>query len=400
MLICIAGKHSCAVEAARHVKERHFDHELCVLPNRNDDGYDNWQPSLRAWARRAHVPETTLEDLYLRKDLVFISIEYDRIITPQRFASQALYNCHFSLLPEYKGAYCSIWPILDGKNKAGITLHRIDPGIDTGDIIAQVEFPIGRDYTSRDVYQEFLDASIESFPLWLPGLLDGTAKARPQPAEGSTFRSRKSIDYSNLSIELKQTAENIRNQIRAFAFPEYQMATVLGRPIRRVDILGQRSFERPGTLLSEDREAMTMATIDFDVRLIKDEFSLLLAACRNGCDENLEFYIGRVSSLERRSREGWTPLIVAAYHGHSTVMKRLLQAGASPRTPNYKGTTPLMYAMTPAAERGILEPLRVLIEAGADLAAQDTNGRNALSYASERGWSAVCDLLETSGLKR
>lgn len=399
MIICIAGKHSCSVKAARHIDENYPAVDLRVLPNRDDDGLDTWQPSLRAWARRARVQETTLEELYLQKELIFVSIEYDRLITPQRFASQALYNIHFSLLPEYKGSYCSVWPILDGKKNAGITLHRIDPGIDTGDIIAQVDFPIGSDDTSRDVYQRFLDACMDLFPLWLPRLLAGSVEARPQPAQGSTFRSRKSIDYSSLSIELKQTAENIRNQVRAFAFPEYQMPKVHGRPVRRVEILNQRSFERPGTLLHENLESITIATVDFDVRLMKDELSLLLEACRNGNVDHMDYYVERVASLESRSREGWTPLILASYHGHSALVGKLLRAGASPQTPNYKGTTPLMYAMSPAAERGIFDPLRMLIASGADVDAHDAHGRSALSYANERGWLSVVELLMKSQTK-
>ena len=48
-------------------------------------------------------------------------------------------NVHASLLPEYRGAAPIQWAILDGKEKTGITIMRMDEGIDTGDMICTVD---------------------------------------------------------------------------------------------------------------------------------------------------------------------------------------------------------------------------------------------------------------------
>ena len=73
---------------------------------------------------------------------MFISLEYHRLIDPLKFVTSKLYNPHFSLLPAYKGMYTSALPLLNDEKDAGVTLHHIDSGIDTGDIIDQIIFPI------------------------------------------------------------------------------------------------------------------------------------------------------------------------------------------------------------------------------------------------------------------
>ena len=50
-------------------------------------------------------------------------------------------------------------------------------------------------------------------------LLDGTETAIPQGKRGATYFGRDTIDYSNISIDLRKTADQIKHQIRAFCFP-------------------------------------------------------------------------------------------------------------------------------------------------------------------------------------
>src|ERR1035437_6481454 len=108
MTVCIAGKSSIAISAGAYVQRHHPEWKLLILPNRSDLGYDTWQPSLKKWALNSTVPLVHLEDLYQMENLVFVSLEYDRLIAPDRFRTKSLFNVHFSLLPAYKGAYTSL----------------------------------------------------------------------------------------------------------------------------------------------------------------------------------------------------------------------------------------------------------------------------------------------------
>ena len=82
----------------------------------------------------------SLNQAYRIPNLIFISIHYDKIIKIENFKTKNLYNFHFSLLPKYKGMHTGAHPIINGENYSGVTLHKIDNGIDTGDVIDQIKF--------------------------------------------------------------------------------------------------------------------------------------------------------------------------------------------------------------------------------------------------------------------
>jgi methionyl-tRNA formyltransferase len=203
-------------------------------------------------------------------ELMFISLEFDRIVPVKKFTANRLYNIHFSLLPKYKGMYTSAWPLLNGETHSGVTLHEIDEGIDTGDIIDQMEFEIHYDDNCRDLYLKYIHYGTVLFKKNIHHLVSGRFSAERQPAVGASYYSRKSIDYSNVKIKLNKTAFEIRNQIRAFNFKEYQVPKVLGFDIVSADILDGKSHRKPGTIIVERDDYVDIATVDYDLRLHKN----------------------------------------------------------------------------------------------------------------------------------
>ena len=111
-------------------------------------------------ANELNIKVNTLEDSYCIDNLLFISLEFDRIVNPNKFKTDKLFNIHFSLLPKYKGMFTSIMPILNNEKATGVTLHKIDKGIDTGEIIAQKEFEIDLMDNARDVYHKYIHYGI------------------------------------------------------------------------------------------------------------------------------------------------------------------------------------------------------------------------------------------------
>ena len=240
-MICIAGKNDIAVEALNMLlKNKNVPNKKIIgIPNANSFAEDTWQLSFPKALKTNNIQTATLEDVYGINDIVFISTEFDKIIRTKKFKSRRLYNLHFSLLPQYKGMYTSIWPILNGEREAGVTLHLIDDGIDTGDIIAQQSFEIPIEYTSRDLYIRYMKESTALLKKHIDNLLDGTIESRPQPIMGASYYAKDSIDFNNIVIDLNKTAFEIYNQIRAFIFPEYQLPVVQGYKINKVTLLTQ-----------------------------------------------------------------------------------------------------------------------------------------------------------------
>jgi methionyl-tRNA formyltransferase len=235
--VCIAGKNSIAINSLKVLINdvKICDKDLCVIPNRTDKGIDNWQPSLKKFAFQNNIPILNLHDIYDRERLIFISLEFDRIIKPHLFKSKNLYNIHFSKLPHYKGMYTSAWPIINGEKYSGVTLHCIDEGIDTGDLIDQSKFSIPLSFTAKDLYLKYLKYGLIVFKRNIINLLNGNIKTHKQSVQGSYY-DKKSIDYQNINIDLNKTSFEIYNQIRAFIFPEYQYPKINNCEIVHVSI--------------------------------------------------------------------------------------------------------------------------------------------------------------------
>ncbi len=75
---------------------------------------------------------------------LFVSMSYDQIIKEDllKLPLKGFINCHAGALPFYRGRNVLNWVLINGESEFGITVHYIDKGIDTGDIILQEHYPI------------------------------------------------------------------------------------------------------------------------------------------------------------------------------------------------------------------------------------------------------------------
>lgn len=379
--ICIAGKNNIAVDVAKYICAEYQEYTLLAITNKNDNGHHTWQKSFTAFCHQKNIPIVTLEDVYGMENLIFLSLEFDRIIIPSRFASKKLFNIHFSLLPEYKGMYTSALPILHNKKSSGVTLHKIDRGIDTGDIIAQKEFSIDESETARTLYAKYIKHGTQLVIEQLASVLSNSYSARQQPTENSTYFSKKTIDYSNLEIDLNATADQINAQIRAFTFREYQLPRVHDYDIRAARVTKQKSTNAPGSILENNDFLIRISTIDYNLDLYKDCLSLIMQSCKDGSLETLKSIpILQECINDTELEHGWSPLIVAAYNYQPEVCLYLLDKGADVNATNYNGTSVLMYAKDAALQHSDFTYMDIFIEHGADKHIKDYAGLSLGDY--------------------
>ncbi len=266
--VCVAGKNNIACDVMDYlIKNYKCDYCFAACCNRTETGADGWQRSYRAYIRRCRIVEKELEDLYETGNLIFISTEFDKLIKPKRFKDAALYNIHFSLLPAYRGMYTSVLPILCGEERAGVTLHEIDAGIDTGRIIAQTEFDLTENMTSRDLYLRCMDEGKALVIKNMEALLSGSYESYEQPVKGASYFSAKAVDFSNIIIDLNRTAYQIQNQLRAFSFREYQLPRISNREVAAWEITDCRSDKKAGTILWEGDHKARVSTADYDMMI-------------------------------------------------------------------------------------------------------------------------------------
>ncbi|WP_165247899.1 formyltransferase family protein [Adlercreutzia sp. ZJ141] len=400
--ICVAGKNDIAVNVLEEILSKNLPNvRLVVTCNRTEDGCNDWQRSLRYFAALYGVEEITLDEAQATEGLVFLSMEYDRLVKPELFRSGRLFNIHFSKLPAYKGMYTSALPILNGETVVGVTLHEIDAGIDTGRIIAQDTFALLEEDSSRDLYRKYIEHGSKLVISYLDDILDGTYAARPQPCRGSTYYSKAAIDYSDVRLDLNRTACEIGRQVRAFTFREFQLPAVLGYDIFDYEITADRSHSRPGTLISDDAISLRLATVDYDILLYKDRFADLMHYCATGDLEGVRSIHGVGCYLDQYDDHGWTPLIVATYNNKVAIVEYLLVQGADPRQRNFKGTNLLMYAKDAYINTGDDRLLKLFMEHGVSPCEQDYSGRSLLDYlSSEKYGEHVLRIVESEFCSR
>ena len=291
LLVCLAGKGELAVYGLNLLLDNVEKKNIRVLSNLKDDpepGYNTWQPSLLKAAKENNIRVISIEEFYRLYNIIFLYLEFYKIIITERYSNSNLFNIHFSKLPSYKGMYTSALPILNNESEAGVTLHKIDSGIDTGDIVDQITFPIGKEDSVRDLYFKYLENSKKLLEKNISSILKREIISYPQSPEASTYFSSKTINYENLEVKLFATADQIRNQIRAFFFPEYQVPKVHGYFVNSAAINSKKSIKKPGEILSKTEKHLIISTIDYDLTLFRDKNSDLIESAINN-DKRLAF---------------------------------------------------------------------------------------------------------------
>ena len=130
-------------------------------------------------------------------------------------------NLHPALLPYNRGRFPNIWSIVD-KTPAGVTLHYIDQGIDTGDVIAQKEVAVEVTDTGASLYRRLEVQGLELFKISWPSIRAGTSSRSPQAAGlGSYHRARDVEQIDEIDLQKTYRAEDLLNVIRARTFPPH-----------------------------------------------------------------------------------------------------------------------------------------------------------------------------------
>lgn len=384
MRICIGGKNNIAVDVCSYICDSYPDIELSVIPTKGDDGEDGFQRSLKKYAEDNGIKIVTLKEIYEWEDLVFISTEFDRIIRPERFKTKELFNIHFSKLPQYKGCHTAAMPILNGEKTTGVTFHVMDAGIDTGDIIDQKTLFIEDNETCGSLYLKLIELGTKTVINNLKKIIQHTYVIRPQSAEFSTYYPRTELDYANAVIDYNRTAKQIDRQFRAYSFRAYQFPKYNDTPIVATKITQIKSNEKPGALISEDEDSFLVATIDYDILLLKDKLSEIINIVNDGDLEKLksiaelELYIN-----EHDNKHGWTLLMVAAYNNHFEVANYLISLGSDVNAKNNNGTTVIMYAKNGMLRTGDERLFKYLLSKGANPFISDNSNKNLFAYIDD-----------------
>jgi methionyl-tRNA formyltransferase len=123
-------------------------------------------------------------------------------------------NVHASLLPRWRGAAPINAAILAGDEETGVTIMKMDVGLDTGPMLAKKSIRLTSDHTAGSVFQALSTLGTDLLLETLPDYLSGVLQPVPQPEEGATYapmmkKEEGRLDFSNDVNELER-------RVRAF----------------------------------------------------------------------------------------------------------------------------------------------------------------------------------------
>ncbi len=275
--VVVMGKNRVGTECLKALCESGSAQVLLAVAVSTDTGQDGWQPSFAKMAGASHIPVIKPEKIngaeIVRKlkelgpDFIF-SFQYDYILKEPllQIPRKASINLHFGPLPRYRGVSTIAWQIMNGEPEAGVTLHYIDPGIDSGDIIAANRFKIDPQDTAKTLYEKYTDHAIQLFKENLNAVLSGTNPRIPQDPKKVLYYPKGSIDFAQSTVCWNRDTQSLFNWTRAFIFPPFQWPRTShhGRPFHILNIKpggSSKEGKQAGTVL-DTRDGICVATKD------------------------------------------------------------------------------------------------------------------------------------------
>lgn len=177
-------------------------------------------------------------------------------------------NIHASILPRWRGAAPIQRAILAGDDETGITIMRMEAGLDTGPMYLVKKIPIAPDETGGSLHDKLAPLGAEALMEALPGIVDGNLTPTPQDDSQSTYARK--LSKAEAMIDWRQPASLIHRQVRAFnPWPVAQ--TRFEDAVLRIwdaEVI-KGTTSTPGTVMSAGRQGIDISTADGLLRVTR-----------------------------------------------------------------------------------------------------------------------------------
>lgn len=252
--ICVASTSKLALPTIEVLLSEGHSVSLLTKPRKQSGrGRKEQGSEILNWTRDLKLPVFFHEnDLDLVRDLkeenfdLVIAIAFGKLIKEPLLTipRYGWLNLHFSLLPKYRGAAPVQRAILAGEVNSGITIFKLDSGMDTGPIYLQRELDIAN-LNTGEVLTRFAEKGAQEFPLVLSDILKDVA---PIPQHGSVSLANK-VSSEEAQINWSNGVEKIHRQIRAFSPKPGAWTTINGKRIRIESARISSESGKSGTIL-------------------------------------------------------------------------------------------------------------------------------------------------------
>ncbi len=196
---------------------------------------------------------------------VLVVVAYGLILPPAALACPKLgcINIHASLLPRWRGAAPIQRALLAGDATTGVTIMRMDVGLDTGPMLAARAIDIGDADTGKSLHDRLARLGADLIVETIDAVRDGRSRQNPQPTAGVTYAEK--ISKAEACIDWRQDAVEIWRRIRAFNPWPIAETRLNGVQLRMWDAevhrtpVPEASARTPGTVLAATPEGIDVA---------------------------------------------------------------------------------------------------------------------------------------------
>ncbi len=279
MRLVFCGTAPFAVPALEACATRH---EVAAVVTRADRPGSRGRPAPRPVAEsarargiqvltplRIRATEAVAELLALRPDCLVVAA-YGQIL-PGELIDAPPYgsvNVHASLLPRWRGASPVAHAILAGDEETGVSIMRVDTGLDTGPVYAQTRLAIEPDSTTPGLTDRLAVLGAAQLLEVLGALERREAQASPQPELGVTYAPRLGRDDGRV-VWAARSAVEIDRMVRALQPWPGVLAPLAGVDVQIIAgaVANSAGDDQPGTMVGREGESVVIATRDGGYRL-------------------------------------------------------------------------------------------------------------------------------------
>lgn len=218
---------------------------------------------------------------------LFLSIGYPKIFrsdllkVPRRLSV----NFHASLLPAYRGKHPIFWCLRNGERWSGLSVHVMNSGVDTGDLLYQIRLRTRQDDTVASLYHRIIERSVNLVGLLMMDIEDNELIRTPQPVQGASNYS--SITEQDFHLNWDLPSRTLQRWINIT--PGQCYAFVRGKLVYFMNAISvdQSQRSKPGEIVQVRSRSVLIATGDGLLR----SGPIRLA---NGCQMSLAAYCRQV----------------------------------------------------------------------------------------------------------
>ncbi|GAB4123078.1 MAG: methionyl-tRNA formyltransferase [Acidobacteriota bacterium] len=146
---------------------------------------------------------------------VGVVVAFGQILPPDFFGKppHGMLNVHASILPKYRGAAPIVHALLNGERETGVSIMKIDAGMDTGGVLKVLRVPIEVETTAGELEATLSRRGAELLVEVLPDYIEGRLVPVPQDPEGASHAPM--IRHDDARVDWSRSAWEIHNRIRA-----------------------------------------------------------------------------------------------------------------------------------------------------------------------------------------